>query len=69
MVEYTPMMSLLFATLMVSLCCSLVVFVFNRFKASKYHGFSLLLIYVGYLTLALLIEFKVLFHTIDDDED
>lgn len=68
-VPYTPMMTLLFTTLMISLCISLFTFVLRRFHSSKVHGIVLLCIYVVYLTLAMLIEFKVIFKNADSPSE
>ena len=57
--QATVMNTLLYVTLMTSLCITLVYLIFNRFHSSRLHAAILLGIYLIYLALAAMIEFKV----------
>lgn len=55
-VVYLPMITLLITTLISTLVLTFLVFVFTGFQSKKIHGIVLLVIYVIYLTIAILME-------------
>ncbi|KAH7637946.1 mitochondrial sodium/calcium exchanger protein isoform X2 [Dermatophagoides farinae] len=59
-IHYTHMISLPYAALTTSLCTSLLIFVLGKFRSYRIHGYILIIIYIVYIILAILLEFKVI---------
>lgn len=55
-VVYQPMITLLISTLLSSLIATFLIFVFTEFQSKRAHGIVLLVIYIVYLTVAILME-------------
>lgn len=58
-IEYTRMFTLLIVTLIIVLMVTFTVFVTTGFRSFKLHGITLIVIYFGYLTIAICLETKV----------
>jgi Ca2+/Na+ antiporter len=54
------MMTLMSATISLSLGSTLMIMIFNRFHSSKIHGIYLILLYIVFTVLAILFELSII---------
>lgn len=59
-VNYTRMLTLLYATLTISLVSTLIFFMFTKFRSKRFYGIYLIGLYVAYLVIAILMESELI---------
>ncbi len=58
--NYSKMITLMSATISLSLGSTLMIMIFSRFRSTKFHGIYLILLYIVFTVLAILFELSII---------